>query len=265
MPFLTHDGLSLAYDEAGAGDPPMLFVHGWCCDRTHFAPQMEHFASRHRVVAVDLRGHGESARPDDGQYTLDIFADDLAWICGELGLRKPVVVGHSMGGAVTLNLAARHPQLPAAIVMLDAPVFLPGDAVDAARALVDAFRSTACHDVLRQFFDQRLFIDTDDAQRKQRILGEIDGTRPHVVASSFESILDFDAEAAAGACRAPALYVGADRALTDVKRFRGLCPQLMVGQTVGAGHFHQLEVPDQVNAMIERFLAVSLAPATTRP
>jgi hypothetical protein len=56
----------------------------------------------------------------------------------------------------------------------------------------------------------------------------------------------------------PVLYVAANRGLTDVQRFRELCPQLMVGQTVGAGHFHQLEVPDQVNAMIERFLAVSI-------
>ena len=44
-------------------DPPMIFVHGWCCDRSYFAPQFEHFASGHAVVAVDLRGHGDSGRP----------------------------------------------------------------------------------------------------------------------------------------------------------------------------------------------------------
>ena len=53
---LERDGVALCYEEAGEGEPPVLLVHGWCCDHTYFAPQVEHFAKRgHRVVAVDLR------------------------------------------------------------------------------------------------------------------------------------------------------------------------------------------------------------------
>ena len=53
-------GVRLVYDTAGAGDPPMIFIHGWCCDRSFFAPQFAHFAAGHAVAAMDLRGHGES-------------------------------------------------------------------------------------------------------------------------------------------------------------------------------------------------------------
>jgi pimeloyl-ACP methyl ester carboxylesterase len=56
MQSLVRDGVRLAYTEAGSGDPPLLFVHGWCCDHSYFQPQFEHFQRGHRVVAVDLRG-----------------------------------------------------------------------------------------------------------------------------------------------------------------------------------------------------------------
>ena len=61
--FLSGEGIRLAFDTAGAGDPPIIFVHGWSCDRSYFAPQFEHFAVSHAVVAMDLRGHGDSSSP----------------------------------------------------------------------------------------------------------------------------------------------------------------------------------------------------------
>ena len=61
--FLSGEGIRLAYDTAGAGDPPIIFVHGWSCDRSYFAPQFEHFAAGHAVAAMDLRGHGAAAGP----------------------------------------------------------------------------------------------------------------------------------------------------------------------------------------------------------
>jgi pimeloyl-ACP methyl ester carboxylesterase len=73
------------------------------------------FAKSHRVVSVDLRGHGKSDDPEQ-DYTMAIFANDLAWLCEKLRLIKPVVIGHSMGGNIALELAARYPHVPASIV-----------------------------------------------------------------------------------------------------------------------------------------------------
>ena len=61
---LHRDGVAPFYEEAGSEDPPLVLVHGWCCDHAYFAPRLEHFAGRgYRVVAVDLRGHGKSDKP----------------------------------------------------------------------------------------------------------------------------------------------------------------------------------------------------------
>jgi pimeloyl-ACP methyl ester carboxylesterase len=59
----------------------------------------------HRVIAADLCGHGASDAPSR-KYTVAEFADDLAWLCAELNVQRPVVVGHSMGGVIALELAA---------------------------------------------------------------------------------------------------------------------------------------------------------------
>jgi pimeloyl-ACP methyl ester carboxylesterase len=253
---LTRNGVKLAYEESGSG-PAMVLVHGWCCDRTYFAPQAEHYRSTHRVVSVDLRGHGASDKPEQ-EYTIAGFADDVAWLCSELGITRPVVIGHSMGGTTALALAAGHPGLPSAIVMLDAPLLLPQELVSALLPqLVAAFRSPGYRDAARQFVGDQMFRPGDDPQRKERILDGMSGAPQHVLASAFEAIWGFDSVAALQACKVPALFIGADPLLSDVRRMRELCPTLLTAQTAGAGHFHQLEVPEQVNAMIDRFLAIS--------
>jgi len=82
---------------------------------------------------------------------------------------------------------------------------------------------------------------------------------PHHVAASCVTLMgEWDGEAAARSCTVPMLHIGADDPINDAATLRAFNPRPRTGQTVGAGHFNQLEVPDQVNAMIERFLAVSL-------
>lgn len=78
-----------------------------------FEPQFDYFKSSHAVVTVDLRGRG-SDRPKGGY-----LADDLAWLCGEIAISKPVVIGHSLGAMIAIEPAARHPSVPLAIVADD--------------------------------------------------------------------------------------------------------------------------------------------------
>lgn len=245
------------YDEDGGGDPPLLFVHGWCCDHTNFAPQFEHFRKAHRCVAVDQRGHGRSDKPEQ-VYSMSAFAEDLAWLCQEIGLQKPVVVGHSMGGVIATQLAAQFPELPAAIVLVDAPVAAPKGLREGLAPLFEALRGPAYKETAQAFVADRLFIATDNLERKQRIVEAMASAPQHVMASAMEQIFAWDAEAALPKVTCPVLNIQAASPLTDLARFQQLCPQLINGQTVGAGHFNQLEVPEQVNAMIERFLAIAL-------
>ena len=140
MQKLIRVSIALAFEEAGSGLPPMLFVHCWCCDHGYMTPQFEHFGRDHRVISVDLRGHGESDKPQQ-EYTPAGFADDLAWLCGQLRVEKPIVVGHSMGGNVAFELARRRPDLPSAIVAIDSAIIPAQWVIDAVRHHLGTLRS----------------------------------------------------------------------------------------------------------------------------
>ena len=255
MQTLNRDGVNLAYEEAGHGAPPLLLVHGFCGNHTHLRPQFDYFRGRHRVVAVDRRGHGESDKPEQA-YTIAGFADDLAWLCHELGLYKPVVVVHSMG-AIGLDLAARYPDLPAALVLLDNPFSPPPEVQAGFQQLLAGLASPAYQDVLRQTADSLIFLPTDDQQRKACIVEAMVALPQQVIVSTWENFLAHDTEAAAAACRVPVLHIGSVFP-ANLVRWRELCPPLVTGQTVGAGHFTQLDAAEQVNAMIDRFLSATL-------
>jgi pimeloyl-ACP methyl ester carboxylesterase len=254
----VRDGVALRYERRDGTRTPLVFVHGWCCDHTYFAPQVEHFAALgHTVVAVDLRGHGASDEPEQ-EYSMAVFADDLAWLAGELALEHPVFVGHSMGGVIVFSLAIRHPDLPSAIVMIDSPVVRPAASKAAMPAFLEALRGPDYRAAIDGYIDRVLFLPTDDADRKARISAAMPGTAHHVMVGALEGMKAFDPNEAAGRVQAPSLYLAADETpLSDLPRLRELVPSLSFGQTVGSGHFCQLEVPEQVNPMIERFLAVT--------
>jgi len=255
MEKLSRDGVALAYEEVGQGSPPVLFVHGWACDHAYFRAQVDHFSRKHRTIAVDLRGFGESDAPEQ-EYVMAGFADDLAWLCSQLQIERPVVVGHSMGATVALQLAARHPTVPGAIVMLDGGTRtiadLPGS--DPSIAFAETIRQDDA-DAIRDELG-RMFLPTTSPDLRAWITERMLTSRRHVMASAWEQLRLVDAAGAARANQAPTLYINAATWRPELVRFKELCPQLMLGQTVGAGHFNMMEVPDQVNAMIGRFLQV---------
>jgi pimeloyl-ACP methyl ester carboxylesterase len=185
-----------------------------------------------------------------------VFVDDLAWMCGELTLEKPIVIGHSMGGVIAVELAARYPDLPSAVVTLDSPVCVLPAVLQRVEPLLAGLRSSSFRELQSQFVDS-MFLSTDNEERKARIKAGMISTPQHVAASAFEHVLK-DTESAVRACRVPLLVLAAAESLSNLAHLREICPHVVTGQTVGAGHFHQLEVPEQITPMIERFLTVAL-------
>ncbi len=253
MSELIRNGYRIVVGENGSGTPPLVLVHGWCCDRSFFAPQAAFFGVHHRVVAIDMPGHGDSDKPIR-DYSIPSLAADVAWVCDQLGLVRPVIIGHSMGGSIALELAGSRPDRIAAAILLDTTIAPSAAMVRAWRDLAARLRQPRPGEALREVMEQRYFAATDDAARKAALIERMLRAPQHVMASGMEGIATWDSERAAAAVRGPVLFIASSGPRADVARFKTLCPQLVHGQVVGAGHFVQLEVPEQVNAMIERFL-----------
>jgi pimeloyl-ACP methyl ester carboxylesterase len=255
VPYADLEGHKLYYERAGSGEPELLFVHGWCCDRTAFQPQFDHFARTHAVTALDLRGCGRSDRPEDG-YAIPDLADDLARFCAEVGIDKPVVAGHSLGGMIGVELAARHPSLPRALVLVDPGPIDPLPAtVKLFSALAEELEGPSGEDVRRLYVQDMGARDDELA----RWIADLMCAAPLAIASAvIRGVNAWNGVGAFALCTVPTLLLlSALGQNPDAVRLRAIKPDLEIGITVGAGHFHQLEVPDQVNAMIERFLQIA--------
>lgn len=99
--FTTSDGINLSYEVKGEGKP-IVFIHGWTADRTAFDYQMEILSKDFKVVTYDLRGHGQSDRPEKG-LTMNRFAVDLEELMEHLNLQDVSVVGWSMGSSIIFD------------------------------------------------------------------------------------------------------------------------------------------------------------------
>lgn len=113
------DGVSIVYETVGEGDTAVLFVHCWGCNREFWAPQIEAVRTAgYRVVTLDLPGHGESGA-NRAEWSVVALASDVQAVADALGLERIILVGHSMGGPVSLAVAARNPGRVRGIACVD--------------------------------------------------------------------------------------------------------------------------------------------------
>jgi N-formylmaleamate deformylase len=116
------NNLNLHYYRSGSGINPLVLIHGITDDGLCWTPVAEELFEEYDIVMPDMRGHGKSGDPDEG-YDETTMAHDTARLIKELGLEKPVIIGHSMGALITLALAGLYPELPGVIIVEDPPPF----------------------------------------------------------------------------------------------------------------------------------------------
>jgi pimeloyl-ACP methyl ester carboxylesterase len=112
------DGLRLVAEVRGQGDTGLVFLHGWCGDREYWKNQVGPFAADYRVVTLDQAGHGESGK-DRKVWSTAGLAGDVEAVVKSLGLKRVILLGHSMGGPVALLAAKRMPGTVVAVVGVD--------------------------------------------------------------------------------------------------------------------------------------------------
>jgi pimeloyl-ACP methyl ester carboxylesterase len=117
---LAVDGVELAYEEWGSGDPPLLLLHGFTGSRLDWVDVAEKLAGERRVVAYDQRGHGESTNVGRADaYTFDRLLADLAAVVDTKGLAPIHLLGHSMGGIIAMRFAIEHRDQLASLILMD--------------------------------------------------------------------------------------------------------------------------------------------------
>lgn len=241
--------------ESLAAKPAMFYMHGWCCDWSSFVPQLEAFGPKHRTIALNMRGHGSSGWPGRGPCSVRTLADDMATAIGGLGLGRPVVIAHSMGGVVAMDMLRRHTNLARGLVLLHP---MPFRHTSESRAL---FKS-----VVRQLEDDALELATRQ--------GLIEGvmfqktSRPELVTHMRAQMLETPAEVALtmwkamtnysakgkGKVEVPTLLLSGAQPANDDAVLMDLFANLDK-RSLETGSFVQLEKPEEVNGLIKTFMS----------
>jgi len=251
--YRTPDRVTLNYREAGEGRPALILIHGWASRLDHWQPIVAPLARDHRVLRLDLRGHGRSEAPPSG-YSMRQFADDTAALARSRRIRRAVVVGHSLGSTVALEMARRHPRLVAGVVMVDGIL----TQYATARTIEDlplwrAFADQPYEEAMVELYSS-FFPDPRDAALAERVVADAAKTPEHAALASFRASLTSNLPAIAKQVRQPVLYIDGGHNLRPAAAVHEILPRASYAQAALSGHFIQLEVPDQLAAMIRRFV-----------
>jgi pimeloyl-ACP methyl ester carboxylesterase len=259
MPIAELGEVGLFFTDEGKGDPPLLFVHGYSCDSHDWSWQLPHFSTNHRVIAVDLRGHGRSSVTQDG-YDAFQFAEDLAGLLMRLSVPPVVAMGHSLGGAIVSALAVEHPEMVRALVVVDPAYLLP----DEMRGAVAAAMESAGEDPVRraQFLLGQSYGAGSSPALRTWHMRRIAGTPPMVLAKALTGSLDGPGALAYASkskpvllrrqCPVLAFYVDPARAKVEADLFSDERSRVVSWQ--GTGHWLHQERPAEFNAFVDSWL-----------
>lgn len=257
-----YDGARLHYLNAGEGDRALVFIHGWTCSADFWKKSLQAFPE-HRVIAVDLPGHGRSDKPKT-DYTMDYFAGAVRAVLEETGVKKAVLVGHSMGTPVMRQFYRHHPEMVEGLVIVDGALFsAPKEEMEAFIApLRENFRENSV-----KFIDGMLQPVTDKKLRRE-IRAVMTAVPEHVALSAMEGMID-EKIWTADRIEVPVLAILArsDWWKPDVEeRYREIAPDLTFRMWNGVSHFLMMERPAGFNAEIRKFVAAEelLRPAPAR-
>ncbi len=249
---VSADGVPIKYEVRGKGDPALVFVHGWSCDRSYWSAQLPYFARNHLVVAVDLAGHGESGL-DRKEWSMGAFGEDIVAVVRKLDLDKIVLVGHSMGGPAVIEAARRLPEGVIGLVVAD---FLQDFERKYSQEFVDGWIDSLRPDyaaAVKKFVAEVLFTRKSDAALVERISQDMSSAPQAVGIGAIRAEFDFlnDLTRIVKDVEAPITCINSDVEPTRTEVNRRYAPGFKAKIMAGVGHFNMMEDPDTFNALLE--------------
>jgi len=250
---LSPDGVSIHYTAAGTGSPALVFVHGWSCDGSYWSNQVPAFARSHRVVAVDLGGHGQSGT-NRADWTMQTFGSDVAAVVKTLELDPVILIGHSMGGAVIIEAARRLPDRVRALVAVDTlhdvEEVITEEQISAHTApMREDFKAGAENMVRNMLFDTNAAPALVD-----QVATDMASAHPEIALSAMENLFRYDAATALETVKAPVRCIDCPLYPVNVEAGSRHATSYRVSIIEGVGHFPMLEDTGAFKRELEKVL-----------
>jgi len=251
---------------AGQGGPPLVFIHGFGCDRSDWDAQVAYFSPRHRTIAVDLRGHGLSPGAA-ADCSIERCGADVAEVMRARDLPPAVLIGHSMGCRIAVETALQAPDRAAAVILVDGSQFAP----EMAAVLRDAFARPGGYATLTEAIFRQMFTARSDSAMAAAVIARARRLPRRIGEKMLADMQRYDVHrlaASLGSLRVPVLalqctYSNAKRERLTMAAgqdtpylamVRASVPPARIEIIPDTGHFPQLDAAAQTNALIEGFV-----------
>jgi len=274
MKRITLHGHELCYVDAGEG-PPIAFVHGLMSSSSNWAAQVDRLTGRHRVVAPDLFGHGESAKPS-GDYSLSAHAASLRDLFDALDIASATLVGHSLGGGIALQMAYLFPDRVDALVLVSSGglgrelnPLLRAATLPGSELVLPVIASGWLHgigDTALRFWSKAGLpsISPSSDEAWQRLSSLADGETRRAFLATSRSVIDVHGQTVSaqnrlsGFASRPSMLVWGekDRMIpsSHVQAARQELPATRVEMFARSGHFPHLDEPDRFARVLDDFM-----------
>ena len=236
-------------DDGGGKDGiPVLFLHSFAGDSSHWASQLSHLRHQRRALAIDLRGHGKSAVPRDRDYSVDAFVKDLEAVVDKLKLPRVVLVGHSLGGAVAIKYAGRHPDRVAGLVVVGAPGKVPEEQSKQILGSIEAD-----YDATMKGYWEKLVAGAQPNVRTQ-LLAKMESVPKDDSLAIMRALFADDPLPSLDRYAGPKLivYTAQGANPNDLQNARPKIPHRAIE---GTSHWPHLDKPGEFNQVLDEFLA----------
>jgi pimeloyl-ACP methyl ester carboxylesterase len=254
---VSNDGVFIDHRSCGHGDTTLLFVHGWAIDQGYWSEQVAAFCPDHRVVTMDLPGHGNSGKNRES-WAVEDYASDVRAVLDQLDLSDVVLIGHSMGGDIILEAAIDNDRV-IALVGVDNFKDVGAEYTEEVRAWIAGFI-----DELRTDFDsaavaysrRALFQPTTDSAVVHRVIQSELAMDPAIAATTLEKLFEYAPGEADRLSRLdkPLHLINSSATPTDSAGLRSTGVPFRVLDVGPTGHYPMIEDAKTFNGLLRQAL-----------
>ncbi|MEP7243535.1 MAG: alpha/beta hydrolase [Gammaproteobacteria bacterium] len=243
---------ALAVDDGGSGGAPVLFLHSFAGDTSHWAAQLSHLRATRRALAFDFSGHGASRQSRTREYSIRTLILDVEAVVESRRLEEFVLVGHSMGATVAAGYAGSHPQNVVGLLLVDPPP-APGAMPPATvRSILEALNKDPFAFV-EQYWNTQLFVNAAPAV-KEKLLESLRKLPREAVVQLTTDLFHYNPVPSLSYYSGPKVAVITPQNDTGASLHR-VVPEMGHVVVSGTGHWIQLDKPAEFTRLLDEFIA----------